>query len=67
MDTDDGVHGHNVVFLNHKEVGNDAKSSHRKESRDDHSKRSEGERDTQASCDITSRCNLKLDQSELFS
>ena len=34
-DTDDG---HNAVFLKHKEVGNNAKFSHRKESRDDHSK-----------------------------
>ena len=28
----DGVHIHNGIFLNHNEVGNNAKSSHRKES-----------------------------------
>ena len=33
----DGVHAHNAAFLKHKEVGNNAKSSPRKESRDDHS------------------------------
>jgi len=32
MDTDNGIHVHNGIFLNHKEVGNNAKSSFRKES-----------------------------------
>ena len=66
MDTDNRVHIHNAIFLNYKEVGNNAKSSHRKEIRDDHSKWSKGNRDRQASYDITSKCNRKMDENELL-
>ena len=38
IDTDTGVHVHNTIFLSNKEVGNNIKFGHRKESRDDHSK-----------------------------
>ena len=51
MDTDNGVHVHHRIFLNHKEVGNHA--SFRKESRDDHSKWSEGDKERQVSYDIS--------------
>ena len=54
MDTDNGVHVHNRIFLNHKEVGDNAKSSLRNESRDDHSKWSEEDKERQVSHDITS-------------
>ena len=64
MYTDNRVHIHNAIFLNHKEVGNNAKQSHGKESRDDHSERSKGDRDV--SYDITSRCQLKMDKNELL-
>ena len=30
METEDGAHVHSVISLNNKEVGNNAKSSHRK-------------------------------------
>ena len=30
IETEDGAHVHNAMFLNNKEVGNNAKSSHRK-------------------------------------
>ena len=33
-----GVHTHNAIFLNHKEVGNNSKSSHREEGQGDHFK-----------------------------
>ena len=49
METDHGVHVHNEMFLNHKEVGNNIKSSLRNESRDDHSQLSKGDRDRQVS------------------
>ena len=51
MDTDNGVHVHNGIFLNQKEVGNNA--GFRKESRDDHSKWSEGDKERQVSYDIS--------------
>ena len=37
-----------------------------KEIRDDHSKWSKGDRDRQTAYDITSRCNLKMDENELL-
>ena len=30
METEDGAHVHNAIFLNDKEIGNNTKSSHRK-------------------------------------
>ena len=66
MDSDNGVHVHSGIFLNHKEVGNNAKSSLRKDSGDDHSKRSEGDKERQVSCDITSSYKLKMDTDELI-
>ena len=60
-----GVHVHNGIHLNHKEVGINAKSSVRKESRDDHSNWSKRDRDRLVSYDITSRCNIKMDTNEL--
>ena len=62
--TDNGVHLHNAIFLNHKEVGNNAKSSHRKGSSFQVKKRRQGEA---ISYDITSRGNLKMDTNELLS
>ena len=67
MDRDNGVHVHSGIFLNHKEVGNNAKSSLRKESRDDHSKRSEGDKERQVSYDIISRYKLTRDTNEPIS
>ena len=64
MDTDNGVHIHNGIFLNHKEVGNNAKSRLRKESIDDHSKWSEGDKERQVSYDITSSYKPKMDTDE---
>ena len=57
---------HSTKFLNHKEVGNNAKSSQRKESRDHHSKLSKGDRDRQVSPEVTSRCNLKVDTNKVL-
>ena len=54
MYTDDRVHIHSAIVLNLKEIGNKAKHGHRKESRDDHSKWSKGDRERQISYDITS-------------
>ena len=62
----DGVHIHIAIFLNHKEVGNNAKSSHRKESWDDYLKWSKGDGDRQASYDITSRYNLNRMKMKFF-
>ena len=64
MDTDNRVHVHNGIFLNQKEVGNNA--GFRKESRDDHSQLSKADRDRQVSYDIASRCNLKMDTNEII-
>ena len=47
METGHGVHVHKEMFLNHKEVGRNSKSSLRKERRDDHSQLSKGDRDRQ--------------------
>ena len=30
METEDGAHVHNAIFLNNKEIGNNTKSSHKK-------------------------------------
>ena len=54
MYTDDRVHKHSAIVLNLKEIGNKAKHGHRKESRDDHSEWSKGDRERQISYDITS-------------
>ena len=56
MDTDNQVRIHNAILLKHKKVGNNAKSNHRKECRDDHSKKSKADRGRQV-YDVTSRCN----------
>lgn len=45
MDTDDEVHKHSVILLKHKEAGNNAKSNHWKECRDDHSRKSKADRE----------------------
>ena len=55
----DRIHIHNALFLNHKEAGNNVKSSFRKEAWDDHSKWSKGDRDRHVSYDVTSRCSRK--------
>ena len=65
MDTDNGVHVHSGIFINHKEVENNAKSSLRKESRDDHSKWNEGGKERQG-YDITSSYKLKMDTDEFI-
>ena len=66
MDTDNGVHIHNTIFLNNKEVGNNAMFSQGRESRDDHSKWIKADRERWVSYDIVSRWNLKMDINELL-
>ena len=65
IDTDNGVRVHNTIFLSNQELGNNVKLGHRKESRDDHSKWIEADRERQVSYDITPRWNLKIDKNEL--
>ena len=49
MDTDNRVHIHNTIFLNNKEVGNNATFSHGK-----------ADRERQVSYDFAPRWNLKM-------
>ena len=67
MERDNKAHVHSAVFLNNKEVRDNGKYGHRRESRDNHSEQSKGDRERQVSCDITCRCNLKMDTNEVLS
>ena len=55
MDTDNRVHIHNTIFLNNKEVGNNATFSHGK-----------ADRERQVSYDFAPRWNLKMHKNEFL-
>ena len=62
METEDGAHVHTAIFLSDKEVGNNAKSSHRKQSRDCKTQNSGLRSKEEKPCDPInqpSRCNTQ--------
>ena len=59
MERDNKAHVHSAVFLNNKEVRDNGKYGHRRESRDNHSEQSKGDRERHVSYGISFRCNLK--------